>query len=141
MIWLLSPTTRKSYNNRNKITPEKILTNKIKFSIGTMVLYYCGDLQVSQAKWKIKWTGPWVVDKHISDSSIIIADPNTGNQKRVSIDRVKLFIENKYFRFDKYLAFDQEYKVYRDELLQRFSKYNVNMRRREIDLDYTKHTI
>ena len=51
------------------------------------------------------------MDKHISDSSLIIADPNTGNQKRVSFDRIKLFVEHDHFRFDQFLLHDQEYKI------------------------------
>ena len=131
--------TRKHYNNRNNITKEKILRNKIKFDIGTKILYYCGDIQVSQSKWRIKWTGPWVVDKHISDSSLIIADPTTGNQKRVSFDRIKLFVDNKHIRFDQFLTQNKEYKLYQQQLFDRYQNYKVNMRKRHIDLDYTKH--
>ena len=136
-MWL----TRQSYNNRNNITKEKILKNKIRFSVGTKILYYCGDLQVGQSKWKIKWTGPWIVDEHLNDSSLLIADPETGNQKRVSFDRIKPFVSSDHIRYDTFTTQNQEYRLYKQKLFDEFQKYNVNMRSADVDLDYRKYNL
>ena len=133
--------TRKYYNNRNNITKEKILKNKIKFSVGTKILYYCGDMQVAMSKWRIKWSGPWIVDQHLNDSSLIIADPETGNQKRVSFDRIKRFVASDHFRYDRYTATDPEYRIYKQQLFEQFQNYNVNMRSRDVNLDYNKYNL
>ena len=37
------------------------------------------------------WTGPWIIEYIINNTSLIITDPNNGNQKRVSFDRIRIY--------------------------------------------------
>ena len=75
----------KSYNDKNKITAELVARNNQNYKVGNRILYFIGDKQVARGKWREKWTGPWIIEKKINDSSIIITDPTSENQKRVSI--------------------------------------------------------
>ena len=103
--------------------------------------YYIGDKRVAKGKWRQKWTGPWLVDKHIGDSSVIIGDPTTGNQKRVSFDRLKQFNKIDFIKYRDLILFDKEYQEYQNQLLKRLSKYNVKYRDQRLELDYTRRNI
>ena len=128
----------KSYNSKYNITENTIKRNKKKFKVGSEVLYYIGDKQLAKKKWHQKWTGPWIVDKHIGDSSVIIADPKTGNQKRVSFDRLKQFNTIDFIKYKDIIDFDKNYIKQQQQLLKRLSKYNVKYRDQQLELDYTK---
>ena len=70
--------SRKYYNKKYNINDEKIKRNLEIFKVGSKVLYYIGDKQVARGKWRAKWTGPWLVEKHLNQSTVIISDPTTG---------------------------------------------------------------
>ena len=128
--------SRKQYNSRHNITPQKIKRNRKKFKIGSKVLYFIGDKQVSRYKWRSRWTGPWTIYKIINDSTAIILDPQTGNQKRVTMDRLKIFNE---IDFDKYenIITDPTYLDYQKMLQQQLSKHGIKFRESGFEADYT----
>ena len=126
------------YDKRHKITDDSVKRMKKKYKVGSNVLYYIGDKRVARGKWRHKWTGPWLVDKHIGDSSVIIADPRNGNQKRVTFDRLKLFNTIDFIKYKDLIGFDEEYKQYQKNLLKTLAKYNVKYRDPKYELDYSK---
>ena len=84
--------SKATYEKRNKLTQwsEERMDKELKQS--RKVLYYIGDKEAPQQKWRQKWSGPWVINSDVIDhSSVQIADPKTGNAKWVSVDRLKLF--------------------------------------------------
>ena len=127
----------KQYNSRWKITENKINKYKHKFKVGEQVLYFIGDKEWPMKKWRERWTGPWRVDKIINNSSLIIADITTGNQKRVSFDRIKLFNRSKYKLYNEIIPREEDYEQYHEQLLDKLKGYNVKMRKRGVELDYT----
>ena len=70
--------------------------------------------------------------------SVVIADPKTGNQKRVSFDRLKQFNTIDFIKYKDLIQFDDEYQEYQKDLLKSLEKYNVKYRNQELELDYTK---
>ena len=130
--------SKKKYDEKWNITDKTVQRMKKKYKPGTRVLYYIGDKQMNQKKWMRKWTGPWIVDKHIGDSSVIIADPTTGNQKRVSFDRLKQFNTIDFIKYRDVIQFDDEYQEYQKDLMKSLQKYNVKYRNQKLELDYTK---
>ena len=126
-----------SYNKRHNITTAKIAINKSKFKPMTEVLYFVGDKQVAMRKWKEKWTGPWLVEKHLNDTTTIITDPHTGNQKRVSLDRLKEFKRNEMLKYEDVIKDNEDYYKYQRQLLKTLSNYNVKLRKKDAKLDYT----
>ena len=134
VTWL----SKEKYDKKHGITEKSVKRMKKKFKVGTQVLYYIGDKQVAQAKWRTKWTGPWIVDKHIGDSSVIIGDPTTGNQKRVSFDRLKQFNVIDFVKYNDIIQFDEEYIEYQKNILKSLTKYNVKYRNQKLELDYSK---
>ena len=130
--------SKERYDKKHNITEKSVKRMKKKYKVGTQVLYYIGDKRVAKGKWRQKWTGPWIVSKHIGDSSVIIGDPINGNQKRVTFDRLKQFNKIDFIKYRDIIDFDEEYKQYQESLLKRLSKYNVKYRNQRIELDYTK---
>ena len=128
----------KSYNNKYNITPESINRNRDKFEIGNEVLYFIGDKQTARYKWKEKWSGPWILEKKLNDSTMIISDPRNGNQKRVSIDRLKIFTRENYIDYNSFVENNREYLDYQNELIKMMSNYQVRMPNQEWNLDYTR---
>ena len=132
VTWL----SMKSYNNKYNITPAKINRNRKIFKTGNEVLYFIGDKQVARYKWREKWSGPWRVDKILNDSTIIIADPRNGDQKRVSIDRVKPFNRRNYVKYESIIHYDDEYIKYQKDLLETLSNYKVKTMNKKENIDY-----
>ena len=131
--------SKRDYEKRYNITKELIERNLINYAVGTQVLYYVGDKQVAMHKWKSRWTGPWIVEKHINDSSLILADPESGDQKRVSFDRIKKFNSEDFMQYQDLVEKNEGYLEYQRELLKRLKGYNVKKHKRGVDLDYTKY--
>ena len=104
--------SKERYDKKYNINENSVNRMKKKYKVGTQVLYYIGDKRVAKGKWRQKWTGPWIVDKHIGDSSVIIGDPESGNQKRVSFDRLKQFNKINLLNIDL-IEFDKEYQEYK----------------------------
>ena len=131
----------KSYNDKNKITPELVARNNENYKIGNRILYFVGDKQVARGKWREKWTGPWIIEKKINDSSIIITDPTSGNQKRVSIDRIKNYNPRDYINYKDEITHSDEYLEYQNELLNKLTNYNVRTAGSNWELDYMKYNL
>ena len=128
----------KSYNDRNKITPELVARNNENYKAGNRVLYFIGDKKVARNKWREKWSGPWIIDDKLNDSTVIISDPTTGNQKRVSIDRIKIYHAREYIDYKDEIQHSNEYLEYQQELFDKLSNYNVRTAGNDWELDYRK---
>ena len=130
--WLSTEEYKKRWNINDK-SVNRYLT---KFKVGSQVLYYIGDKRTSQHKWRRKWTGPWRIDMVLNDSTLIIADPETGNQKRVSFDRIKKFKTQDLYRYADYVKNDQNYLEYMQHLKDILSNYNASTYDELQHLDY-----
>ena len=120
---------KKSYDDRRRITANRINKNRKHYTEGKKVLYYVGDIQHANRKWRSKWTGPWTIKKVLNDSTIIIADMDSGNQKRVSIDRVKLFEKKGYMPYSElYGKGYEEYDKYQTELREQLYRLGTKPR-------------
>ena len=126
----------KAYDKRHNITAKSIENYHKQFKVGSQILYFIGDKRTKQHKWRRKWTGPWRIDMVLNDSTLIIADPSTGNQKRVSFDRIKKFKTQDVQRYSDYVKNDQEYLNYMQHLKQILSNYNVSTYDKLQNLDY-----
>ena len=69
---------------------------------------------------------------------MIISDPRNGNQKRVSMDRLKIFIRENYIDYNSFIENNREYLDYQNELIEMMSNYQVRMPNQEWNLDYTR---
>ena len=128
----------KEYNNKYNITLESIMRNRERFQEGDQVLYFIGDKQTARYKWREKWSGPWILEKRINDATLILSDPRNGNQKRVSIDRVKKFNDTDYLEYDEFIELDEQYLQFQKEMLEMMSNYQVRVAGEQWDLDYSK---
>ena len=128
--------SKREYDKKWNITSNKIERNNKLLVVGKRILYYIGDRKSSQYKWKQKWTGPWIIDKRLNDSTIIIGDPETGNQKRVSIDRCKIFNKRDMDRFSELFDNDKSYIDNENELLNMYTRYNVETHSKDIQLEF-----
>ena len=129
----------KSYSTKWNITPTSITAYKKRFRVGQNVLYYIGDRQTARNKWRQKWTGPWVIDKVLNDSTLIIADKETGNQKRVSFDRIKLFNLVELEPYQDVFGDDKDYVDHWGELKRDYSNYSTAQTQKpDENLDYTR---
>ena len=128
----------KSYNNKYNITKESVIRNRERFKEGDQVLYFIGDKQVARYKWREKWSGPWTLESKINDATVIITDPRNGNQKRVSIDRIKKFIPTDYIDYKAQYELSEEYIKFQEEILKMMSNYSVRVADNEWNLDYSR---
>ena len=133
--------SRKYYDSRYKITKQKINWYKKQFKIGTKVLYFIGDKETPQKKWRRKWSGPWIISKHLNDSTCIITDSNSGNQKRVSFDRIKVFKERDVAYYKEYFDDDDVYQMYYDRQKELNYSTSVKLRKSDVNLDYNNPAI
>ena len=130
-VWL----SRTTYNEKWKITQKKIKKNKKQFKVKeTKVLYYIGDKAEAKQKWRHKWSGPWDISKILSDSTMIICDPESGNQKRVSFDRIKKFVPNNVISLKQYQD-SPEYEQYQKYLEDILTNYRTSTVPKDFDLD------
>ena len=107
-----------------------------QYQEGKYVLYYVGDKQIAQHKWLSQWSGPWKITKKLNDGTRIITDEETGNQIRVSIDRLKLFHNQQpYLTYDD-LSKDPDYGIYERKLKDILYQHNVKTRTSNVNLDY-----
>ena len=128
--------TKENYDKKWNINENKINANRERFKLNDEILYYVGDRRVEQYKWKQKWTGPWIIDKILNDNTIIIGDPETGNQKRVTIDRCKTFHKREMYNYAEYFGNDDNYIGNDDELRYMYTKYNADIREQDFNLDF-----
>ena len=129
--------SRQSYNKRYNINENRLLRNMEQFMVGKEVLYFVGDKNVPNRKWLRKYTGPWKITTKLSDGTVIITDEKTNNQKRVSIDRLKLFDTQLFDRYINKFS-DSQYEEYIAELkdilfkVEKPKNYNTKLDYREI---------
>ena len=128
--------SREGYNRRYHITPKSMARNRTVYVEGQKILYYIGDQKMKDDKWHRKWSGPWTIKLVLNDSTIIISDPETNNQKRVSIDRCKLFKAGEMDPYTSKMAQESTYQRYRADLENLFFKYNVKTEDQTHNLDY-----
>ena len=128
--------SKKAYDKRYNIHKKRIARHSKLLAEGKEVLYFVGDKELPNKKWRQRWTGPWIVDQRLNDSTLIIGDPNTGNQKRVSIDRLKPFTTHSMNEYMKLMDNDMDYVNYRSNLLTKFRRFNVQRREKGFNLDY-----
>ena len=133
--------SRQSYDKRWKISKQKINWYKKRFKVGTKVLYFIGDKETPQKKWRRKWSGPWIVSKHLNDSTCILTDSDSGNQKRVSFDQIKVFHEMDVAKFKEYFDDDDLYQMYYNRKRELLFDTNVKMRQKDVNLDYNDPSI
>ena len=107
--------TKASYEKRYNINENTINRNNKLFVVGTKVLYFVGDKQIANKKWLRRFTGPWTIVVKLTDGTVIIGDDNTRIQKRVSINRLKIFKNNEMKQYHQEFD-DEEYKQYNKEL-------------------------
>ena len=79
-----------------------------------------------------------LVEKQLNNTSVIIADPKLGNQKRVNYDRLKKFNKYDYLKYKDVVDYDEDFKKYQKDLLNTLKNYGVKYRKKKIELDYTK---
>ena len=128
--------TRKDYDDRWNINPKSINHYRKQFKIGTKVLYFIGDKETAQKKWQYKWSGPWLMSKHLNDSTCIITDKESGNEKRVSFDRLKIFRERDDAYYREYFDDDDMYQMYYNRQKELLYNHRVGFRRQDVNLDY-----
>ena len=100
--------TKQNYNKKYKIYKKH--KKKIQFKPGVKILYFIKDISVKNHKWKQKWSGPWKILQRLDDRTLIITDPVDNIIERVSIDRCKIFKNDKHFTLDRY------YKMMKDRI-------------------------
>ena len=133
--------TRNDYDKRWKITKKSIHHFRKQFKVGTTVLYFIGDREISQKKWRYKQSGPWLITKHLNDSTCIIADRESGNEKRVSFDRLKVFRERDTDYYKEYFDDDDKYQMYYNRQKELLYNTQVGFRKQDVNLDYTNPAI
>ena len=107
--------TKKYYQTKYNINEVKIARNNKTFIVGTKVLYFVGDKQIANRKWLRRFTGPWTIVVVLSDGTVIIEDTKSKIQKRVSINRLKIFKQNEMNQYSQ--QFDHhEYDEYSNHL-------------------------
>ena len=133
-----------TYDKKWAISPERIENYRNRYLVDRAVLYFVGDKREARGKWKQKWTGPWRIAKQLNDSTVIITDPSTGDQKRVSYDRIKIYNAAEKAKYRKYEGKDDDYLMYQARLQDTLSRYNVkkhskeSIRKKKVNLDYTQ---
>ena len=132
--------TKKQFDNRYKVNDkQRRYRYKRQFAEGKEVLYFVGDRELPNRKWRQRWTGPWLIDKCLNDSTVIIGDHETGNQKRVSIDRLKPFNSHTMEEYKRLMDSDINYINYQQRLHNQFKQYNVKRREKGFELDYNEN--
>ena len=119
--------SKQQYNERYNIKQSTLNRNKRRFKEGVFVLYYVGDLKLRNYKWRRKWTGPWLIKIVLNDSTVIIADTETGNLKRVSIDRLKEYKAHNskdYYKYTELMKDDGTFEEYQDSLRKILHKHD-----------------
>ena len=132
--------SKQQYDKRYNINEETIKRNRQVFIEGTKVLYFIGDQYTTMRKWRRKWTGPWVIKHILNDSTVIIMDSENGNQKRVSINRLKLFRSKNtdLIPYKKYINQNgYEFDTYHDKLKEfLYNTSSLQTDEAKVNLDY-----
>ena len=99
-----------------------------------------GDKAVAMNKWKRKWTGPWRIHKILNNSTVIIIDPESGHEKRVSFDRIKEFkkLHDYLDKHEATFAVDDDFQDHQKHLEDILHGHQVKFRENDFNLDYTE---
>ena len=116
--------SKMQYEDKYKISPKKIHHYQNRFKVGSKVLYYMGGQKVT-GKWRQKWTGPWTIERKLGDTTTIIVDESTGNQRRVSFNRLKIFSKSDVDTYSRVMGNDDVYNNHRERLLNRLISHPV----------------
>ena len=130
--------SKKSYENKYNINDATIERNNKIFTTNARVLYFVGNKQLPNRKWLRRFTGPWTVVLVLSDGTVIIEDPSSKIQKRVSINRLKLFKQSDMNNYS-HISRDDEYDEYNKQLKDILFKVSENdelANNRGTDLNY-----
>ena len=92
--------TKKEYDERFQIR-KKLPQQLKKYKVGVKVVYYSGDKQENNKKWRQRWQGPLEIIKRFDNRTIVIADGD-GTTCPVSVDRVKIFNQDEYYSLQEY---------------------------------------
>ena len=92
--------TKKEYDQRYQVT-RKLPQQLKKYKVGIDVVYYSGDKQEPNRKWRQRWQGPFEIIKRLDDRTVIIADGD-GTACPVSIDRIKVYNSDEYYSLRDY---------------------------------------
>ena len=133
--------SKQQYNKRYKIDQNTIKRNNKIFKVGESVLYFVGDKQIANRKWLRRFTGPWTIVVKLSDGTVIIEDTKSKVQKRVSINRLKIFKQsevNKYSHEYKDTDYDEYTKHLKDILFKVSEKNTTKSKTDGIELNYHK---
>jgi hypothetical protein len=84
----------KKYYDKGK---ENITYNK-----GDEIVYYIGNRKSSSYKLMNKWTGPWLIVKHLSPSMVRVYNPDDGQYHKVKIDFIKKYNAREMWTLEEY---------------------------------------
>ena len=107
--------SKQQYNKKYNIDENKLARNNKIFAPGTRVLYFVGNKRIANQKWLRRFTGPWTIVKILSDSTVIIEDSQSKIQKRVTINRLKVFEQKEMNQYSTQFN-DKEYDEYTTHL-------------------------
>ena len=93
--------TKKEYDKKFNIS-NNLENNLNDFQPGKRVLYYIGDIPTKTKKWRQHWSGPWRILDRFDDRTVQIFDPSDGAKITVTMDRLKLYLENEYLKHSEY---------------------------------------
>ena len=79
--------------------------------------------------------------KILNKRSIVLTDSYSGNQKRLSFDRIKVFHEMEVADFKQYYDDDDQYQMYYNRKRELLFNTNVKMRQKDVNLDYNNPSI
>ena len=92
--------TKKEYDQKYRV--EKKLESQLKrYKVGVQFVYYCGDKQEANRKWRQRWQGPFEIVKRLDKRTVVIADTD-GTTCPVSVDRIKVFNSEEYYSIREY---------------------------------------
>ena len=92
--------TKKEYDQKYDVS-RKLPEQLKRFKVGVQIVYYTGDKQEPNRKWRQRWQGPFEIIKRLDDRTVIIADGD-GTACPVSIDRIKVYNSDEYYSLRDY---------------------------------------
>ena len=72
------------------------------FSPGDLVVYFIGDRNVILRKLRAKWSGPWIIIKHVSANTCEIKDPRSDVRANVHVERLKIYRKREFYTWKKH---------------------------------------
>ena len=129
--------SKQYYDNKYHITEALIKKNSKQFKLGTLVLYWINDRYTSKRKYLYLFSGPWTITKILTDGNVIIRDNETNNEKRVTLDRLKVFKSNEYKKCSE-IYDDKDYDAYQKRISDALYKHDKSEPYPFVDIDISK---